>query len=275
MNPTNRIVHGLWLDHALSSMELLTLHSFTAMGHRFMLWVYDEPDVKLPDGAELKDADSIIPRGEVFRYRHANQFGHGKGSPAGFSDLFRYILLHKHGGWWVDMDVTCLKPFDFDQEYVFRKHHDFAVVGNMMKCPPGAMAMKDAYNVASGTVNSENRDWHLPVKILNDQISLHNLNGFTRDFSNADRWPLIRKMIAGKLQIPEEWHAIHWVNVEWSRNRLDKNFSLKNSVYGQLLDLYGLRKDDYGLRETLRQRIRISLFVAAARQLPAYIVSRL
>ena len=30
------------------------------------------------------------------------------GSVAGFSNLFRYELLRRDGGWWVDTDVLCL-----------------------------------------------------------------------------------------------------------------------------------------------------------------------
>ena len=29
--------------------------------------------------------------------------------PAGFSDLFRYALLDRVGGWWVDLDVVALQ----------------------------------------------------------------------------------------------------------------------------------------------------------------------
>jgi len=35
-----------------------------------------------------------------------------------YSDLFRYSVLHQMGGWWSDLDVVCLKPFDFDDPYV-------------------------------------------------------------------------------------------------------------------------------------------------------------
>ena len=34
--------------------------------------------------------------------------GPGQGSPAAFANRFRYELLARKGGWWVDMDVICL-----------------------------------------------------------------------------------------------------------------------------------------------------------------------
>jgi hypothetical protein len=50
----------------------------------------------VPDGAEVKDANEIIPKLELFKRLDSY-------SP--FSNLFRYTLLQKKGGWWVDSDV--------------------------------------------------------------------------------------------------------------------------------------------------------------------------
>ena len=36
-----------------------------------------------------------------------------------FSDLFRYKLLYELGGYWVDMDMICLRPFRFREKYIF------------------------------------------------------------------------------------------------------------------------------------------------------------
>ena len=41
-----------------------------------------------------------------------------------FADIFRYQLLHKKGGWWVDTDVVCIKPFDFDADYVIASSYE-------------------------------------------------------------------------------------------------------------------------------------------------------
>ncbi len=113
----NVVVNGMWVGAHLSLMELLTLKCFVDHGHRFLLWTYGQiPQDELPEGVELRDASSIIPAREVFSYRR----GPHAGSYAGFSDIFRYNLLHDRGGWWVDMDVACLKSFDFPEPYVFR-----------------------------------------------------------------------------------------------------------------------------------------------------------
>src|SRR6185369_8186785 len=51
-------------------------------------------------------------------------------------------LLLERGGWWVDTDMICLKPFDFDTEYVFssqRNEEGLEVVNvGAIKAPPGS-----------------------------------------------------------------------------------------------------------------------------------------
>lgn len=191
----NKIVNGLWIGKSLTAIELLCITSFIKNGHEFHLWAYDQIETLLPDGTVLEDASTIIPREQVFCYKYSNQFGHGKGSYAGFSDVFRYKLLYEHGGWWVDMDVTCLKSFDFEDPYVFRNHHDLPVVGNMMKCPRNSELMRLCYEQAREQVDENNTDWHKPIQILNDHIVKLGLAHHIKELSNHDKWNDVRKLL--------------------------------------------------------------------------------
>jgi hypothetical protein len=230
----NHIINGLWIGNQLSILENLTIRSFLNKGHQFNLWVYDKSVAPLPSGVSIRDANEIIPFEEVFTYRFKNQFGHGQGSYAGFSDIFRYKLLYQYGGWWVDMDVTCLKPFDFEAPYVFRTHHDLRIVGNIMKCPPGSELMKVCYEKAVSQVSEVNRDWNLPIKILNETVEALDLGKYILELSNQDSWLVIRKMIRRNAEIPGHWYAIHWVNEEWRRNKVDKNYCGEHSTLRKL-----------------------------------------
>lgn len=62
-----------------------------------------------------------------------------RGIIASFSDYFRVKLLYKNGGWWVDMDIVCLKTFDFSSEYCFSSEYNqkekYPNIG-CIKCPP-------------------------------------------------------------------------------------------------------------------------------------------
>lgn len=258
MDDGNKIVNALWIGEHLSSVELLTIKSFLNNGHSFVLWAYDEIKTELPKGVILKDANEIFPKSKVFSYKYSNQFGHGKGSFAGFSDIFRYKLLYLHGGWWTDMDVTCLKPLDFETDYVFRTHHDLELVGNIMKCPKNSLLMKKCFEEAVEKVDKNNRDWHLPIQILVDNVKELGLTSYIRNFSNQDSWNLIRKFLSKNIEIPQEWYVIHWVNEEWRRNRIDKHTFLKKSLFVKLADINNVCIKKPGFFKSLTIRFKLS-----------------
>lgn len=269
---SNKIIHGLWIGKNLSPIELLTIHSFIRNGHEFHLWVYDVIENKLPSEVIVEDANKIIPSNKVFRYKFRNQFGHGKGSYAGFSDIFRYKLLFDHGGWWVDMDVTCLRPLDFEDEYVFRKHHVLNVVGNIIKCPKGSSLMKDCYNEASVSIDENNIDWHKPIDILNNNIAKYNLTSFIKQFSNEDSWNIIRKLLLYDYPIPYSWLVLHWVNEEWRRNRINKNIFLTSSTFGKIMQEYGFVSQNINFLFLFKYKLKLTRLVSGLIQLPWFVL---
>lgn len=259
MDDSNLTVNAMWIGKSLSACELLTIKSFLNHGHEFVLWAYDDIVTPLPSGTVLRDASEIIPRDKIFSYKYSNQFGHGKGSYAGFSDIFRYKLLYLHGGWWVDMDVTCLKPLDFESDYVFRMHHDLPLVGNVMKCPKGSRLMEKCYNEAVVRVNENNRDWHLPIQILVDNVAEMGLGGNVKSFSNEDSWNVVRKMLYKKVAVPENWSVIHWVNEEWRRNGIDRNVFLKSSLFAKLARHNDVPIEYADIAKGVQTRFKLSL----------------
>ena len=107
------IFQSLWIGNSLSMMERLSIESFLHFGYEYHLYCYEEVN-NVPQGATVCDAREILPAKEVFYYKH----GFGKGSPACFSDMFSYKMLLEKGNWWVDTDVVCVRPFDFQEEHV-------------------------------------------------------------------------------------------------------------------------------------------------------------
>lgn len=237
----NKIIHSLWIGKTLSVIELLTIQSFIANGHTFQLWVYEPLETPLPQELVLCDATQIIPKDKIFSYKNANKYGHGKGSVAGFSDIFRYKLLHEKGGWWVDMDVTCLKPFNAIEPYFFRNHHELNVVGNVMKCPPQSALMWTCYQEAIATVDEHNTDWHKPIEILNSAIEAFDLEEFiNHGISNPDQWDITSRFVQKAEPIPTQWSFIHWQNEEWRSRAISKNNFYYKSTLAVLLQRYGL-----------------------------------
>ncbi len=238
MLDSNKVVHGLWIGTTLSQLEILTLRSFIACGHTFWLWAYEAIETALPEGTILKDARTILPEHTIFRYEGGNQFGHGKGSLAGFSDIFRYKLLCEYGGWWTDMDVTCLCPLDFESPYLFRSHDVFPIVGNVMKCPKGSDLMRDCFEIAQATVTADNTDWLKPIRILNDGIRKYNLSNFIQPISNSDRWEIVNFYFTYPAKPKPNFYVFHWMNEEWRTRGIDKSSCVKYSFLDQLMLKY-------------------------------------
>ena len=241
IDPDSQTINSLWIGKTLSKLELLTIHSFLALGYRFRLWIYEPLETPLPQGVIIGDASLVIPRERVFSYRNKNKYGHGKGSYAGFSDIFRYKMLYEKGGWWVDMDVTCLKPLDFNQPYFFRNHHELKVVGNVMKCPKNSELMKLCFEEAIESVTAENTDWHKPIYILNENISKLHLEKYIQpNVSNEDRWEITNRYVWGDESLPEFWYFIHWQNEEWRLKKVNKNEFSYKSALARLMREYSL-----------------------------------
>ena len=147
---SNRIIQGLWIGPELSVMEQLSVSSFLLNGHEYHLYVYDEMG-NVPEGARLLDASEILPRSSVFQYKR-------QASYAGFANFFRYKLLLERGGWWVDTDVVCLRPFDFAAEHVFSTETcrgEEVVTSGVIKAPAGSPVMAYAWEVCQRKNPSE------------------------------------------------------------------------------------------------------------------------
>jgi hypothetical protein len=93
---------SFWAGGQLSPYESLCLNSFVKCGHAFDLYTFDT-GLTVPAGVRLRDARELFGPEDFFVYED----GFGKGSPAAFSNIFRYKLLAQKGGWWVDTDVVC------------------------------------------------------------------------------------------------------------------------------------------------------------------------
>lgn len=105
----NKIVQGLWVSGRLSAMEKTAINSYLANGHEFHLYTYGNL-CGVPYGTVVRDGNEIIEESKLFLVR---------GGYSSFSDFFRWKLIRDRGGWWTDLDAICLKPFDFQGEYVF------------------------------------------------------------------------------------------------------------------------------------------------------------
>jgi glycosyltransferase involved in cell wall biosynthesis len=244
------IANGLWIGSHLSKLELLTLLSFTRLGHPFHLWTYDELDAPVPEGVTIRDASAILPRERIFLKSEADpSAGVGRMSYGPFSDLFRYKLLYEVGGLWVDMDVTCLRPFSFEQPYLFRSH-PIGVIGNLMLAPPKSRVMRLTFEMADRIAN-ESVSWLALNHILSQNVHACGLGEFVRSgLCNEGR--LLDNIVdfAGSSyrSPPAHWYAIHWGNEFWG--------TVANSTPSALLPAQAVSKDSPAPGSTLHELYR-------------------
>ncbi|MCO5260547.1 MAG: hypothetical protein M9916_10420 [Crocinitomicaceae bacterium] len=254
LSDDNKIVHGLWVGNKLSTLEMLTLKSFVNNGHHFYLWTYNALENTLPPHVFLKDANEIIPEKDIFRRKYDDPNYHiGKGSIGSpFSDLFRYKLLYEYGGWWVDMDVTCLQPFSIDSPYFFRAHPLLPMIGNILKVPAKSELMRRTYEETLQTCDENTLEWLLPNKILNNHIEQLQLTNYIQDNKSvSDWWEQVVKYIVTNKKIPNDWLFIHWMNEEWRTRGLDKNKIYQQTTIGNLCAKYHEPTTSYPLLRKL------------------------
>lgn len=229
-------VQGLWIGNKLSRLEELSILSFLKNGHPFHLYLYEPLDTPAPAGTQIMDAREIIPQQDVFSYDGAWP---GAGSYAGFSDLFRFKLLSLKGGWYVDLDVTCLKAFDFPGDYFFRGNHLTGAVGNVLKCPQGSPFAKEVFETLKKKLDKNNTNWHLPNNLLWQLIQEHALSSFIfDDLAPDDRFGTVQKLVLEPPALDKDWHFIHWCQEHWRRQGWDKNEPKHGSLYEELLRRY-------------------------------------
>ena len=112
------IVNGFWYGSELGELEKLCIDSWIKNGYEFHLWIYD--DIEVSNGVVVENANHIVSFNQYFTYNE----GHSKGTPVAFSNLFRAQLLYQRGGLYTDLDVLCLKLYDFNKRFVFSEQGD-------------------------------------------------------------------------------------------------------------------------------------------------------
>jgi hypothetical protein len=233
----NLPIQCLWIGSKIGPMGELCLRSYLAHGHGVDLYAY-EPLSNLPRGVVRKDANEVLSRTE-FDYR---SFPH----VAAFSDYFRYKLLLERGGWWVDMDTVCLKPFIFDSEYVFASENRYGrdgvlVASAYIKAPAGAPIIKYCWETCKQR-SPQSITWGSvgPV-LLTEAVSrfaLQSMVRSTQTFCPVNWWEARRFTDVQGPELPKESYAVHLWNEMWQKNSLNPEESRTSTLYGKLRQRY-------------------------------------
>jgi glycosyl transferase-like sugar-binding protein len=241
-------VHMLWIGPRLSALERLSIASFLANGHEVRLYTYGDVE-GIPPGTQHHDGREIVPAAQVFTYPS----GFGKGSYAGFSNLFRYKLLLDHGGIWCDCDVVCLQPFDFASEYVIARERLSPNLANadkteklnpcVLKAPPNSRVMLECYSVAMESNKGELEWGDIGPDLVTKRFAQHGLDRHALP-ANAicpvDWWHA-QRLVKGSFEEIPGAYAVHFWNEVWRFQRMDKDAVYPaDSIYETLKRRYGV-----------------------------------
>ncbi len=130
-------VRFFWVGPPLSAYEILSLKSFLGAGARVILYAYDK-SLAVPDGVELRDAAEVLPLDVLNRYNSGNAKAWAR-----HSDLFRYVMLEKFGGWYADLDIVCLADVLPQGEMYFGRANETRIFAGLLKFPKSAAVLKD------------------------------------------------------------------------------------------------------------------------------------
>ena len=222
------VIQGLWSGDVLSAMETLSISSFIKNGHEYHLYAYN--DLNAPPGTILKDANQIVRFEKVFRDTERGTF-------ATFSNIFRYKLLAEKGGYWADTDVVCLKPFEFDSEYVFGEEMNqdgsTMIAIGVLKAPAGSPAIEFCYESSSGRPSRDIKWGEIGPQFFHEVAGRFGLRQWTLPhevFYPVD-WYDWKSLISDhgetqtrvREQIASDTHAVHLWNEMWRLEAADKN----------------------------------------------------
>ena len=247
----NKIVQGIWMG-VLSNMEKMCMTSFMSHGHTFHLYTYQDDLQGIPEGVIVKDANKIVPEERKKEFRWVS----------GFSDFLRYNILC-NGGWYVDMDVVCLRPLDFTSEYVFASssyndkyevlsEEDRKVfksshfIGNaFLKAIPDSPIMKFCRNCVENIPNKDKDDFivdALGPRLFRRAVKRYGLEKFVQPPVVFDPVPFYRTLDIIDTSVSWDFtqaYVAHLNNSAWQIKGLSKDASYPaGSLYEQLKKRY-------------------------------------
>ena len=240
----NDPIQALWVGPRLSHLEQLSLASFLANGHAVHLYAYEEIE-GVPEGVTVLDGRDVLPEDSIFSFGPDAAFG--AGSFAAFANLFRYKLLHERGGWWIDVDMVCLRHFDIDAPYVFAYEHGTSINCAVLRLQQGSPVAQSLYEAALAR-GTDLRWGDTGAKLFTQKVAEFDLGSYA--LPPATFYP-VHAWAAGVLldddddgsrsALLEGAYGVHFWNsiLDWAGR--DKNASYPaSSIYEQLKARYGV-----------------------------------
>jgi hypothetical protein len=232
------VIQSLWIGDRLSAMEQLCISSFLRHGHEFHLYTYQDIE-GIPSGTVVLDGNSILPASRIFTYKEHKTY-------AGFANFFRYKLLLEKGGWFVDADTICVKPFQFRAKYVFSSE---GINGNQLinvgviKVPAGSPVMQYAWETCERLDVGELQWSQCGPALFKQAVEACNLQRYVEpwDVFCPVHFSVWEKVLDAHVRwdFSNKTRSIHLWNELWRRSGRDKDAGYPPScLYEELKQRY-------------------------------------
>jgi hypothetical protein len=192
---TKERVNMFWHGDKVSPLELACMQSFVANDHSLCVYTYAK--TTLPSGVSNEDASKILPYESFFIYMN---------SPSAFSNIFRYQLLLRQGGWWADTDVLCLKDRLPSCDYYWAEQEPGILNGAVLKFPAGDPLCERLLVLSNKRARRIKRWGQLGPFLLTEVLSGRNLSRHSGTMEDA--YP-IHFLEAHYLWFPEYRDIVH------------------------------------------------------------------
>ncbi|EKS28781.1 glycosyltransferase [Afipia felis] len=234
-------VRFFWVGPPLSFYEVLSLKSFLSAGARVILYAYDKSLV-VPDGVELHDAADVLPLDILHRYNAGNPDAWAR-----HSDLFRYVMLERFGGWYADLDIVCLADRLPQVEMYFGRSSGMRAFAGLLKFPKGFPALREIIPEAerilseAGDVQANKTRAVIGTPLLSRALKQHGFNDCAAPTQDAYAIPYNEALAffdpsqceALEVRLADSTFTHLW-NGAWNRLRIPRNYGPPR---GSFLDL--------------------------------------
>ncbi len=200
----------MWIGPSLAALERACLRSALSQGRRVALYCY-APPAGVPEGVELRDAADILPEATIIYHR--------SGSPSLFSNRFRYELLRRGLGTWIDCDVYFVAPLTLHGDYVMGEQGDGKIATSVLRLPPDSPVLAELADLFTEPRVPPWLAWRPRIaahlrRYMTGRADLSRMPWGSAG-PEALTWLAHRYGVADRALPPSRFCPVHWTRAEW------------------------------------------------------------
>ncbi|MDO5527805.1 MAG: hypothetical protein Q4F71_00210 [Paracoccus sp. (in: a-proteobacteria)] len=147
-----REIGTFWVAGALGWMEVLSLSTMLARGHKVTLFSYG-PVANLPEGVIWRDAREIFDTDRIFVHGAMR-------TPSAHSDIFRMKMFAQTDMVWMDLDFLLLRPLATEAAFIFAPEgptEAHSIGNSVFRLPENSQTLARALEYFEGVVSGRRR----------------------------------------------------------------------------------------------------------------------